>query len=348
MSWKSLVTAGLLCIVASPVFAAPDLGIVKGTTGAQAGTNGNLNTAGNWIWTVQVTPDLSVALIPDSSGTPVAAELGFNSTSTGVVAGQGNVLSATNASTGAGDKFDTINPGAVVFSSWQTAGNGLLDANSNNRPTGIQTQCPAGNCSNQSYTLPGGDSSVAGTPNNIFAALGSINFTTAGAKDYINVVVQRPVVSAGNPNTSTTIQVTGVYGTGGTNGRLTQVTGLTGTTYTTSNFDTFGGTSYSFTRNARGGDTNLDGIIEGADYNNLLNNWQGTPRTWYQGDFDGNGLVEGNDFNILLNQWQSTYTVGPVTPAAGSGLESGSVPEPASVALIGLALLAGLGLVRKR
>ena len=87
MSWKSLVTTGLFCLLASPAFAAPNVGLVS--TGNAQGS-GHLNAAGNWVWTVQVTPDL--ALVPDASGTPVAAELGFTSTSTGAVAGQGGVV----------------------------------------------------------------------------------------------------------------------------------------------------------------------------------------------------------------------------------------------------------------
>ena len=86
-----------------------------------------------------------------------------------------------------------------------------------------------------------------------------MNFTTAGAKDVINITAKGPCLPQRMPKTAlvTTITTGGVYGTGSTNGRLTQVTGLTGTTYTTSNFDTFGGTTYSFTRSARGGDSDL-------------------------------------------------------------------------------------------
>ena len=62
MSWKILVSAGLLCIVASPVFAAPTITV----------TDGGL-VSGNQQWLINATPDVAT-FVPNSS---LAVELDF-------------------------------------------------------------------------------------------------------------------------------------------------------------------------------------------------------------------------------------------------------------------------------
>jgi len=323
------------------------MGIIAGGSTA----NGHLDANGNWAWTVQVTPDLTI--VPDTSGTPVALEAGFTSTATGetgnanpLASGQGNVLSVAKNPAGGTGSFDTINPGTTVFSAWQTTTNGLIDANSNNRPTGIQLNAPGvGATAGSSYTT---NSSVSGSANQVFAALGSVNFTTAGAKNVMNITVQRPVVTLNNTVTKTTVTVSGAYGG---NARISQISGGTsGGPYTTSNYDTFNG---AFTMQARGGDTELNGTNDFLDIQNLLPNYlQPGVKTWTQGDFNGDSTVDFSDIQILLtNYLKANYVVGPpATPALGSGggLSGGTVPEPATFSLMGLALLGGLGVIRRK
>jgi hypothetical protein len=338
MSWKSLVSASVLCVVASPVFAAPTLQVTKGGSNA----SNNLDANGFWRWNVTVTPDL--AIVPaGANGTPVATELGFKSTaSVGDVAGQGDLINVARLNPNT--NFDNLNPGTAIFA-WQT-GAALLDPTSNNKPTGIQTNCPTGTCSNEQRVFAGsGTGSVLGSANEAFVALGSVDYTTAGAKDLITITTKRPVVTLADPITTNKIQVSGSY-TG--NGRISQINGGTSPNWTVGNFDTFGGATNSFTRTARGGDTDLDGDNDFNDYlNNLFVNYlQPGTKTWENGDFDGNATVNFDDYLILFTNYLSAnYTVGPTTPGAGSG---SAVPEPASIALVSLALLGGLGVSRRK
>src|SRR5688500_9864974 len=94
MSWKSLVAAGLMCVLASPVLAAPVLNV----------SSGGLDANGNWIWNVTITPT--------AAGTPLAGELGFRESSAG-----GTVVSATKGASFTGANTD--NPGDKIFT-WET------------------------------------------------------------------------------------------------------------------------------------------------------------------------------------------------------------------------------------
>ena len=213
MNAKSFGLATLLCAFVSTAFSAPTLTISPG--GVQAG---------NWVWNISLTPDLT--LVPDNSGTPVAVELGFRLSG-------GSLISIANVNPSG---FDTSNPGAKIFG-WE-----ITYPENNNRPEGIEANCIG--CTIINPVSPGGHpmTIVPGLTNEMFVAMGSINFTTPGAKPFLQITATGPSIGA----TSSTLQWLGVYGTGSNKGRITQVTGLVGTTYTTGNFDTFAGSATQF------------------------------------------------------------------------------------------------------
>lgn len=132
MSWKSLVTAVLVCVLASPVFAVPVLNV----------TNGGLNANGNWVWNVRITPT--------AAGTPLAAELGFRES----VAGSQLVSSTKNAAV-----FDTDNPGTQIFN-WETLTDVDPGAGVNNRPVGLQTNA----ATDEVFSALGSIDLTVGTP----------------------------------------------------------------------------------------------------------------------------------------------------------------------------------------
>ena len=101
MSWKSIVTAGLLCVVASPALGAA-------TAGARVL---GLDVNGNWVWSVEVTPDaqLFAPNPPNGTGGSVALE-------TGITASQRNLVSVGKDAT----NFPNDNPGTAIGAGFPT------------------------------------------------------------------------------------------------------------------------------------------------------------------------------------------------------------------------------------
>ena len=100
------------------------------------------------------------------------------------------------------------------------------------------------------------------------------------------------------------------------------------------------------------GDANLDGLVNGSDFNILAANFNQSITGWDQGDFNYDGLVNATDFNELaanFNQGVSGATsAGDVAAldafAAANGLLV-NVPEPTTGSLL---LVAGAGLSMRR
>jgi hypothetical protein len=101
-----------------------------------------------------------------------------------------------------------------------------------------------------------------------------------------------------------------------------------------------------------GGDTNLDGKVDIKDLYNLALHYSATNTTpqwsWSQGDFNYDGLVNKTDLTLLARDWQATGALGAgnlSAALASLGLPNVSVPEPASIGLIGLGVA---GLISRR
>ena len=77
------------------------------------------------------------------------------------------------------------------------------------------------------------------------------------------------------------------------------------------------------------GDANLDGVVNGADLNVVLSNYNKTGMYWSQGDFNYDGTVNGADLNEVLSNYNQSVSVGA------------AVPEPSTL-LLAAAGLAGL------
>jgi hypothetical protein len=332
MSWKSFVTAGLLCVLATPAFAAPTIQMTKGTAGQAPNANNYLDADGNWVWQVRLSQSNPIVDIDDggpiAAGSPLAAELGLQTTNSAVL---GVAVNTTD--------FDDPNPGNVIFG-WED-----LTALGGTGPCDSATpgNCPVG------LLWDGNDASAP--DNQVYTAFGSVDYLSDGdGKDYVRLTTDGP--NTGTPlvagKLNYTVAVTGSYGGGGTNGRIAELNDAydgDGTPPISLNYDTY---ANSFVRSVLPGDADLSGDVDGADLSILLNNFFGSTTTqkWFTGNFDNhaNGDVDGADLSILLNNF--FVAPGPVGPSGGGG-GAGGVPEPATMALVALAGLGLIGLRRR-
>jgi autotransporter-associated beta strand protein len=103
------------------------------------------------------------------------------------------------------------------------------------------------------------------------------------------------------------------------------------------------------------GDANLDGKVNGADFNIMAANFnQAVTDGWDEGDFNYDGAVNGNDFVLLadnFNQFASQSAASEAdfaaleSFAAANGISLASVPEPTTGVVL---LLAGAGISMRR
>jgi autotransporter-associated beta strand protein len=107
------------------------------------------------------------------------------------------------------------------------------------------------------------------------------------------------------------------------------------------------------------GDANLDGLVNGSDFNILAANFNQSITGWDQGDFNYDGLVNASDFNELAANFNQGVSIGSASGgdfaaldafavANGLSLPTSSVPEPASMGLLAMGAIGILARRRRR
>ncbi len=92
---------------------------------------------------------------------------------------------------------------------------------------------------------------------------------------------------------------------------------------------------------AKPGDMNLDGVVDQDDLNDLAANWKAGGQNWAGGDINGDGVVNEYDLSSMASNWDPNASVTFAEAATALGL----IPEPGSLALLGLG---GLALIARR
>ena len=74
------------------------------------------------------------------------------------------------------------------------------------------------------------------------------------------------------------------------------------------------------------GDANLDGVVNGADLNTVLSNYNKTGMYWSQGDFNYDGTVNGADLNMVLSNYNQSVSVGAAVPEPSNSVAGSRRP----------------------
>jgi hypothetical protein len=91
------------------------------------------------------------------------------------------------------------------------------------------------------------------------------------------------------------------------------------------------------------GDANLDGAVDGSDYTKIDAGFAGHLTGWANGDFNYDGVVDGSDYTLIDNAFNTQVaTLGSnptaliATSTAQFAGSSSAVPEPTTLAMLGI------------
>jgi hypothetical protein len=294
----------LFCVLVSPAFAAPTITVTPGDL---------VNASGNREWIVQVTPD--AAELP----TALAVELPFTHQAGDSTLGVGIVDNAANdtniaAGQSANDTwYYKTNSGAYVD---PTPGpsNGVWVAVDEDDPlTPGVDETDTQNPGNNPFTA-GITNGLYTSGANLFASLGSVLFTTAGAKNTLHIVTQGGggILHLGDAIIAQEV------------GAGEQIFPIAPKNYYVP------------------GDFDGNGVVGTPDFDLLSFNYGGAAPPAWDG-FQPEGATVGTaDFdNMSFN-----YGAGSSFGSGGGGVSA--IPEPTSVMLLAAAGLLGLGAGRRR
>jgi autotransporter-associated beta strand protein len=96
------------------------------------------------------------------------------------------------------------------------------------------------------------------------------------------------------------------------------------------------------------GDANLDGTVNGADYQQIDNGFGLHLSGWSNGDFNYDGVVDGSDYSLIDNTFNELNATGatPLVLVSANAI-SGAVPEPAMVGLLAVGISGVFGRRRR-
>ncbi len=103
------------------------------------------------------------------------------------------------------------------------------------------------------------------------------------------------------------------------------------------------------------GDTNLDGKVDASDYSRIDSGFLTHATGWFNGDFNYDGVINGSDYTLIDNAFNTQGAIlaadiaGPSAVATAEiAFGTSSVPEPATLGLLGIGTLAMLGRRRRK